>query len=146
MREGELESPPSFASRAARRAFADRAAESKPSLLRRILATLAVDGPGLTPAYGLRSGQSGERTMLFTAEEHDVQVTVRQSDGTWWFAGQVLGPDAEGEVALTGSGTALRSGLNDMCEFAFPPVPAGTYSLSLRLAEAEIVLPDIALE
>lgn len=145
MRSDELEAPPAYAVAAARRVFLERP-EPRPSAVRRLIAALSVDISGLTPAYGFRSAQPGERTMLFSADEYDVQVTAHPADGSWSIEGQVLGSDHGGEVVLGGAGGEVSATLTDLCEFSLPRVAAGSYTLAVRLRDVEIVLPELVLE
>lgn len=116
-----------------------------PSLVRRVLAALNFDSLQLTPAFGVRSGQMTSRQLLYTTGENDLDVRVTQSKEAWIVSGQVLGNCAGGRVHLEGTSGAADAELNELCEFAFPPVPAGSYTLRLRLAETEIEVPEIEL-
>lgn len=142
----DSEAPPGRAVEAARRAFRDRPAAAVPSFVRRVVAMLTFESTGASPAYGFRSAQPSERNLLFTAEEYDVQVTARPMDGSWSIAGQVLGPEVAGEIALVGERDEMVVPLSDLCEFTLPPVGAGRYTLALRLDDVEIVLPELLLE
>jgi hypothetical protein len=44
----------------------------------------------------------------------------------------------EGQVELQGPTFQVQAALNELCEFTLPPVPPGTYTLSLRTPDAEI--------
>ena len=56
----------------------------------------------------------------------------------WAVSGQMLGPDASGQVELRGQAGAVAATLNDLSEFTLSPVPPGSYTLALHLADAEI--------
>jgi hypothetical protein len=67
-------------------------------------------------------------------------------------AGQILGPDESGRdeqasaAADTGGGAAAKvTGLDRLGEFRLDGIPGGSYILTLRLGEDEIVLPPIEL-
>ncbi len=120
----------------------------EPGLLRRVLAVLRFDSSGLTPALGVRSGQfAPARQLLFSAGDVDVDVRLAPGGQGWTVTGQVLGPCQGGRVELgrTGEEPAARAELNDLCEFTLPPVPAGSYTLRLRLGDVEVELPELEL-
>lgn len=118
-------------------------------LVRRVLAALSFDSAQLTPAYGVRSGQTATRQLLYTAGENELDLRVAPGDDSWVVSGQVLGQEqcAGGEVSLEREGRSAPAltELNELCEFTLPPVPAGSYTLRLRLNELEIEIPDFEL-
>lgn len=134
---------------AAKNLFKARAAESRQkSLASRILAALSFDsGAQLTPAFGLRSGQSTARQLLYSAGESDLDLRLTPAeDDTWVVSGQVLGECYGGEVELqSADGTKSVAELNEVCEFRFEPVSAGSYTLRLRLGEMEIEVPELKI-
>jgi anti-sigma factor RsiW len=124
------------------------AAGETPGLLRRVLAALTFDSHALTPAFGVRSGLAAPaRQLLFSAGDFDVDLRLAEGGEGWTVSGQVLGPCAGGEVevAAAGAETAARAELNELCEFTLPPVPAGVYTLRLRVDEVEVELPELSL-
>lgn len=131
-----------------------RRAQAGPNLIRRIIAVLTFDSSGMSPAaFGMRSAAGTMRQMLFSAEGHDVDLRISPIEGDsndpsqarWQLSGQVLGPDCSGALVLTDSnGSAVRqSTLDDLGEFRLPAVRSGSYVLTLRLVETEIVLSTI---
>jgi anti-sigma factor RsiW len=128
--------------------FRPRAAESRPSLARRVLAALNFDSTTLAPAYGVRSGQATARQMLYSAGEHDVDLRVQPAGESWVVSGQVLGECASGgRVELRdGATTVATAELNELCEFALPAVPSGSYQLRLSLADVEVEIPELQLK
>ncbi|HYH85081.1 MAG TPA: hypothetical protein VEX60_06325, partial [Pyrinomonadaceae bacterium] len=123
-------------------------AVAAPSILRRIVAALTFDSNALTPAFGVRSGQSAPvRQLLFSAGDFDVDLRLASGGEGWTVSGQVLGRCEGGEVELGEAGRAARSSaaLNDLCEFTLPPVPEGSYALRLRLGDTEIEIPELDL-
>lgn len=125
---------------------------AEPSLLTRIMAALSFDS-WATPqlAFGMRSVASDSRHLLYSAEGRDVDVRVTQAGERFAMAGQILGPDEAGEVELAGPG-ANRSAegrwitqLDDLGEFRLEGLDRGTYQLTLRLGQDEIVLPPITI-
>jgi hypothetical protein len=142
MRADELEdAPPHVIARAVRLM---RPAPSQPSLLRRVLATLAFDSAQVQPSFGLRSGTPTARQMLFNADTHDLDVRITPINDHWFVTGQVLGPGADGRVELRGPAT-VQTTLNELSEFSLPLVPTGTYTLSVTLGDMAIEIPDLEL-
>lgn len=122
-----------------------------PTLLQRLTAILSFDSAGADPlAFGLRSAGNLSRQMLYSCEGRDIDIRVsgpRDEDGGWDVRGQLLGPDAGGEVELMGEeeDAPRRAGLNELTEFHFAAVPGGRYRLTLILPGAVIHLPEFSL-
>ncbi len=127
--------------------FSGRESSREPSLLRRIVAALSFDSSSnLAPAFGVRSGQATSRQLLYSAEENDIDLRITAEDETWIVAGQVLGDDCSGgRVEIEGAGELAQAELNELCEFTLPPVAAGSYTLRLRLRDAEVEIPQLEL-
>lgn len=127
--------------------FRAREQSSQPSLLRRIVAALSFDSSlDVAPAFGVRSGQTTTRQLLFSAEENDIDLRISSRDDQWLVAGQLLGRRCVGgRVELAGENGSAESGLNDLCEFTLPPVSAGSYTLRLRIGDADIEIPQLEL-
>lgn len=127
--------------------FPKRRAAAHTSVVRRIMAVLSFDSMELSGAAGVRSGQAaGARQILYSAGEKDLDMRITPHHGAWVIAGQVLGECAGGRIELQGAAGQATVALNDLCEFALPPVPAGSYTLRLRLADMEIEVPDLELK
>jgi hypothetical protein len=133
---------------------ADGAATGATSgLLRRLVATLGFDSAGLAPeAAGVRSGAAAgglpaPRQMLFTAEGRDIDLRIAAAaDGRHWqLSGQVLGPDEQGTAVLRWGEHVTEAAWNELAEFRFDAVPAGTCTLTLRAADWELELPPLDL-
>jgi anti-sigma factor RsiW len=125
-------------------------AEARPGILRRIVAALTFDSSSLTPAFGVRSGQTAPaRQLLFSAGDLDVDLRLAQGSDGWTVSGQVLGPCDGGQIELNATGEveqrSLKATLNDLCEFTLPPVPEGVYALRLRLKETEVEISELSL-
>lgn len=125
--------------------FNARAAESQPSLVRRVLAALNFDSTQNALAHGVRSGQATARQMLYSAGDNDLDLRVTPSGETWVVSGQVLGECAGGHVELKGADAEAAADLNELCEFSLPPVPSGSYTLRLRLNDVEVEVPELQL-
>jgi anti-sigma factor RsiW len=125
--------------------FAPRARPAT-SALRRLVASLIYESTPFAPAFGLREGgSSSERQLLFHAGDNEVQLQVAPDGEAWAVTGQVLGPCGGGSAELRGAPAAVDATLNEVCEFAMPAVPAGAYTLTLRLNEIELEVPDLRL-
>jgi len=127
--------------------FGVRGSSRKTSVTQRLIAALSFDSARLSPSYGLRSGQPQARQLLYSVGENDLDLRIRPSGAEWFVSGQVLGQCEGGQVELQGEGgaSAAKSMLNDLCEFALPPVPTGRYTLRLRLTDMEVEVPDLEL-
>lgn len=126
------------------------AASAAPSLLQRVLAVLTFDSGAASPlAFGMRSAGGTTRQMLFSAAGHDIDLRISPAaDGRsehWLLSGQVLGPEAQALVLLSDAhGQAVgESALSELGEFRLPAVAPGQYTVTLRLAGSDIVLPAI---
>lgn len=114
--------------------------------LRRLQAVLAFDSWAAGPlAAGLRGGGAAARHLVFSVEGRDVDLRIDATRAGYVLTGQVLGPDEHGRVALAraAGGTPQSSAIDDMGEFAFEPVPAGAYRVTLEWAAALVELPPI---
>lgn len=146
MRTDKAEDAPRHAVASALNLFRTRTAvASEPSLVQRVLAALSFDSTQLTPAYGVRSGQATARQLLYSAGENDIDLRVQSSGEAWVVSGQVLGECAGGNIRLEGTAAQVEAGLNELCEFTLPAVPAGSYTLRLRLNEVEVEVPELRL-
>lgn len=123
-----------------------RQREAQPSLLRRVVAALSFDSRALAPAFGVRSGQSAARQLLFAAEDHDLDLRFWPQGDEWVIAGQVLGSScAGGHVELRGETASAAAELTDLCEFKLAAVPSGSYRMRLRLQDVEVEVPQLEL-
>jgi len=118
-------------------------------LLRRVIASLSFDSGSQMPAFAVRSGQPGaSRQLLFSAGDLDVDLRLAPAAEGWAVSGQVLGECVGGWAELggvEGAGEAARVRLNELCEFALPNVPAGSYTLRLRLDDLLVEIPNLDL-
>jgi hypothetical protein len=115
--------------------------------LRRIVALLSFDSRNAGPAFGVRSITSGSRQLLFTAGETDLELRITVQNDECILAGQVIGEGcAQGHVEISGAGGRSEAALNEICEFTLPPVPAGHYSLTVRMLDLQIEIPELELK
>jgi anti-sigma factor RsiW len=127
--------------------FGQRAAAREPSLLGRIVAALSFDSNmNLAPAFGVRSGQSAVRQLLYSAGENDIDLRVKSENEKWIVTGQVLGRTCSGgRVEIEGENGSAAASLNELCEFILPAVPAGSYTLRFQQPDAELEIPELEL-
>ena len=119
-------------------------------ILRRVVASLSFDSRAPRLAFGVRAGQNADspRQLIFGAGELDVDLRLAPVAEGWAVSGQVLGPCAGGWAELGGASDevgAARAELNELCEFALPTVPAGSYTLRLSLGDLLVEIPDLDL-
>jgi hypothetical protein len=115
--------------------------------LRRIVALLTFDSHKAGPAFGMRSLPSASRQMLYSAEEIDVELRITMQDDECILAGQVIGEGCvEGHVEISGVAGRSQATLNEVCEFTLPPIPPGNYSLTVRILDREIEIPELELK
>ena len=115
--------------------------------LRRIVALLTFDSRNAGPAFGVRSLPAASRQMLYSAGETDLELRITVQNDECILAGQVIGEGcAEGHVEISGAGGRSEATLNEICEFSLPPVPVGNYSLTIRLLDLQIEIPELELK
>ena len=116
--------------------------------LNHIRAVLSFDSwaaPALAP--GMRSLRSSTRHLLFAAQGRDIDLRIAPDGSSFSLAGQILGPDESGTLALTrldlAGSAALAATLDGLGEFRIEAVPPGLYQLSLQLGPDLIELPAL---
>lgn len=115
--------------------------------LRRIIASLIFDSRNAGPAFGVRSLPAASRQMLYSAEELDLELRITVQNDECILAGQVIGEGcAEGQIEISGVAGRSKATLNELCEFTLPPIPAGKYSLTVRMLDREIEIPELELK
>jgi len=122
-------------------------------LLPRLRAVLQFDSGQASPlAFGMRSSGGDMRQLLYTLDGCDVDLRVAPADGAadlFVLSGQLLGPDSQGMVVAEHGSTDFReparAALNELGEFRLPPLPAGSWRLTLELADRAIELPALDL-
>lgn len=120
---------------------------ARTGLLQRVAAVLTFDSGAASPlAYGLRSGGSAQRQLLYSIEGCDIDLRIAPQDaGRYTLSGQVLGPDALGVVVIepVQGGEAVEVLLSDLGEFTLPAVAAGDWRVTLQLTDRTIELPPV---
>lgn len=110
-------------------------------------ALLRFDSARAVPAFGLRSGGTTERQLIFSAGPYDVDLRIAPAGDRCSVAGQLLGniPGARGQAEILGSADADRAKLSPESEFAFRPLRPGMYSLTIRFDEQAIGLRNVEI-
>jgi hypothetical protein len=118
---------------------------------RSLLARLVFDDRQDVAFAGARGDQAATFQMLFSTDEHDIDLYQERTDGgRWYVIGQVLpkqGGDPivpETAVLTTQSGDTLTATM-EPGEFHLAEAPAGIYSLRLILPDAEVTLPEVVV-
>src|SRR6185503_12396716 len=94
------------------------------------------------PAFGLRSGASAGRQLVYSTERADIDLRVSPQSGEWEIAGQILGSSQSGgKVNLESENFSASTDLNELAEFDFQSVPGGIYRMFVHLPELEIEIP-----
>lgn len=121
--------------------------QEKHSPLRRIVALLTFDSRNAGPVFGVRSLPTASRQMLYSAEEIDVELRITVHNDECILTGQVIGEGCgEGHVEISSLAGTSNATLNDVCEFTLPPIPPGNYSLTVRMLDREIEIPELELK
>ena len=125
--------------------------QEKRSPLRRIVALLTFDSRTAGPAFGMRSLPGASRQMLYSAEDTDVDLRITMQNDECVLAGQVIGGVigagcAEGRVEISGVAGRTEAVLNEECEFKLPPVAPGSYTLTIRMNDLQIEIPELELK
>lgn len=116
------------------------------SLLSRVIATLTFDSFTSAPAFGLRSGASTGRQLIYSTDRADIDVRVAQESEGWAVAGQILGSNCGGaDVKLESENFSTSAEVSELCEFSFRPVPDGAYKLVVQLEEMIVETPRLEL-
>ena len=138
---GMPEAPPRSASARVRALYRAR---RRPAT-RTIHAALRFDSSAALRPVGLRSAAVSERQLIYSAPPYDVDLRVTPQDTRFAVAGQVLGPETAGYVTVIGAAGEQFVTLSTECEFALPLLDAGSYRLSLRLGDAELIIGELTL-
>jgi hypothetical protein len=147
MRSDAIETPPANLRESARNVFRSRTASREPSpepsFAKRVVASLSFDSLTAASAFGLRSQTSSGRQLIYSTATADIEVRVSPENEV---AGQILGSTCEdGEVNLESQSFSASAKLNELCEFSFGPVPAGTYRISVQLPGVLVETPQLEL-
>ena len=142
----ELVSAPEGLVTAAIALFKPRVAEPAPSLWQRLQGLLQFDSQ-LQLAAGVRSqaASSQVRQLVFTAPGCDVDLRIErlpgQPPGQVRVTGQLLGPKPEVQAVLLVGEQQWRAECDELSEFRFDTVTAGSTMLRLQGSDWELSLP-----
>lgn len=130
----------------ARSLFKARRPVTESSILRRLVASLTFDSQTTAPAFGVRSGETPRRQIIFSAGETDLDLRLVPEGDRWLLSGQVLSGECSGGRVLLESDQELQTVvLNDLCEFVLRPVLPGKYKVRLQLSDLEIEVTELSI-
>jgi hypothetical protein len=119
--------------------------ETRPSVLRRIVAVLEAAITPDAPAFGERSaGPSQERQLLFTAGETGIHLTLTGSKRSAAVRGQILSNDLAAQSVRLAGDRDYSAEINEG-EFIFESVAGGEYELIVKAGETEIVVEGLSV-
>lgn len=128
----------------AKNIFRSRIAEPKKSLVQKVLAVLQMDLSPNKAVFGERSGAPSQaRQMLFNAGKTSIDLRVSKTESGFNLRGQILGEDFARAIIKIGE---LQATANELSEFAFKNLAAGTYTLILQNNATEIVIENLELK
>ena len=149
-----LESPPPEVRRTLISRFRTHAEGRRtPGLLKRVVATLTLDG-GLRPAVGVRSAgtQGARRQLVYSVDDLDVALNFlpRARDKNFDLDGQVLPRDdvelGSFSVQLLQSETELGiTATDELGAFAFESIPSGVYEIIISTDRVEVSIAPVEL-
>jgi hypothetical protein len=122
-----------------------RTRAAKPSMVKRLVASLQIDlAPGKA-AFGERSAGSGTaRQMLFNAGENAIDLRITEAAGRVSIQGQMLGEGFHaGEMTVSSSKFEGTFRLDEMGQFRIGNIEKGVYTLAFRSEVREIVIEEI---
>jgi hypothetical protein len=125
--------------------FRTRAAEPKPSLIKKLVAVLQMELDQNTPAFGERSATtSSVRQILYRADENAVDLRIEKLKKGFTIRGQVLGDGfAAAKATLSDDVRTFEATANESSEFRFDNIPAGSYQLTVRGSRIEMELKGV---
>jgi hypothetical protein len=125
--------------------FRTRAAETKPSLLKKLVAVLQMEIAPNEPAFGERSATtSSVRQILYRADENAVDLRIEKAKKGFTIRGQVLGDGFAGAKAILSDDVkTFEATANESSEFRFENIPAANYRLTIRGSAVEIELKGV---
>jgi hypothetical protein len=125
--------------------FRTRAAEPKPSLIKKLVAVLEMEIAPNKPAFGERSATASSiRQILYRADENAVDLRIEKTKRGFTIRGQVLGEGFAGaKVTLSSDTKTFEATANESSEFRFENIPTGNYQLAIRGSAVEIELKGV---
>ena len=125
--------------------FRTRAAEEKPSLIKKLVAVLQMEIAPNKAAFGERSASAASiRQVLYRADENAVDLRIEKVKKGFTVRGQILGDGFAGSKAtLSDDAKNFDTTANESSEFRFENVPPGNYQLTIRGTSVEIELKGV---
>jgi hypothetical protein len=122
--------------------FRTRAAQPKPSLIKKLAAVFQMEIAPNKRAFGERSSTAAAvRQILYRADEHAIDIRIEAGKKGFSVRGQVLGNNfANASVRLFEDDRNFQTTASEASEFKFDSVPAGRYDLTIRGDDVEITL------
>jgi hypothetical protein len=115
--------------------------------LRHIVAILTFDSRQAGRAFGVRSLRTTSRQLLYSAQETDLDLRITVQNDECIVAGQVIRDGCvSGRVEISGDAGSAAANLNEVCEFTLPAIPLGNYSLTVKLPDVQIEIPELELK
>jgi hypothetical protein len=74
-----------------------------------------------------------------------LDLRIRPQGPMWSISGQVFGTSGGEKIELNAATGTILSYLNDLSEFSLPPVPAGSYNLTLRMQELDVEIAGLEI-
>ena len=124
-----------------------RIAEPQPSIIRRLLAVMAVDLAPNRPAFGERSAVGAQaRQILFESGENAIDIRITAKGNGFDIHGQILGDGfAKGELNITGKQNSFTAKLDELSAFNLASIPKDAYSISIRGEQSELFVESLIL-
>ena len=118
---------------------------AKPSLLRRLVATLQADLKPNTAIFGERSASSvQERQMLFVADGVGIDLRIAETKKAFRLRGQTLSESFEPvKVLLANDSKTIDTNIVSGDEFVFDGIVGGVYTLTISSQDTEIVIEGL---
>jgi len=125
--------------------FRSRASESKPSLIKKLVAVLQMEIAPNKPAFGERSASTTSvRQILYRADDNAVDLRIEKGKKGFTIRGQVLGEGFDGSKASLSDDIKIFETIsNESSEFRYENVPGGNYRLTIRGSKVEIELKGV---
>ena len=145
MRRDDSVDAPADSVRWASNLFRTRAAEAKPSLVKKLVAVFQTEIAPNRPAFGERSATlSAVRQILYRAADIAVDIRIEKANKGFTVRGQVLGNSFAGAaVRLWDDTRSFEVSASKTSEFRFDDIPTGQYELAIRSSEVEVTLKSI---
>ncbi len=147
MRRDDSVDAPADSLRWATNLFRTRAVEPKVSFIKKLSAVFQMEVAQNQPAFGERSASTtAARQMLYSADDHAVDIRIEGSKKGFTIRGQVLGEGfANATVRLFDDVRSFETTTSETSEFRFDNVPVGGYELTIRSPKVEITLKSIEI-